>query len=914
MYCFAHCELDPRERRLRVHGQAVTLSPKVFDTLVLLVEHAGHVVSKDELMKAGWPRGFVHESNLTKHIWLIRRALGDGEDESRFIDTVPKLGYRFVAPVRHSSAEDTGAPGIDVSTSSMSAPLASAVTSNRWRWPLAVGFGSALLIVVALAPWRIGDGAHRAAVGLKARDSGAVAIVDFNNLSGNAKDAWLGPALKQMLATEVAANGKLHAIPEELARPAQAGLPPPGAGGYAPASLTELRQRLGAHYVLSGAYVVSGSVDSPSLRVDITAQDAQDGTALASFSRQAAVGELPNLVAQLGDDLRRGFGEAADPVALKQVASEQPASAEVARHLGFALQALDEYDAARARDELLQTIAQSPGYAPAYLYLSRAWSMLGYTGKALAAANQASQYSESLPREAQLQIRAQRASLAGNVDDAVVLRGELTDMRRHNPDYRLRWISALASAARYEQARSALVEARSLPELQGDPRLEITAANVEFARDSHAAALPHARLALEQARARRASALVAEAELLTGVGLDESDEAEPTLRRAAADFRALGNPHGEASAWQNLGNLQSTRNQVSAARESYQRAMMIFQGIGDLGGEAAIYDNLSNLLWSAGDRDGTEAALRQALAIARQTSNDVRTAWTLTGLATVIADDSASDEAATLYRQAIALDRKSGARAHLAFALSDYADLLRMGGQLTAARDVCAQARAAEQVLDAPARTLTADFECAQVELDRGDVDGAAKSLEVIEEKAVAAKDTFFAANAQLLLGRIAIGRGHWSAGRAVLQESLAGWSAAKEFAGEATASAFLAICAGGLEDLKARDRQAAHARELRGGITQRAEVFELDVALAELRGVSGQREQAQHELRALTLEATQRRWPGLALEARMAELQVLSPGGDSAKVESSRKALAAEAGRAGYGWVRERLRTPSST
>jgi len=71
----------------------------VFDTLVLLVERAGHVVSKDELMKLLWPRGYVDESNLTKHIWLIRRALGDGEHDSRFIETVPKLGYRFVAPV-----------------------------------------------------------------------------------------------------------------------------------------------------------------------------------------------------------------------------------------------------------------------------------------------------------------------------------------------------------------------------------------------------------------------------------------------------------------------------------------------------------------------------------------------------------------------------------------------------------------------------------------------------------------------------------------------------------------------------------------------------------------------------------------------------------------------------------------------
>ena len=106
IYRFAGCELDPAERRLIAHGQPVTLTPKVFDTLVLLVERAGRVVSKDELMAALWPRGFVHESNLTKHIWLIRKALGDSEHDARCIETVPKLGYRFVAPVEATSRDE----------------------------------------------------------------------------------------------------------------------------------------------------------------------------------------------------------------------------------------------------------------------------------------------------------------------------------------------------------------------------------------------------------------------------------------------------------------------------------------------------------------------------------------------------------------------------------------------------------------------------------------------------------------------------------------------------------------------------------------------------------------------------------------------------------------------------------------
>src|SRR5581483_1424144 len=430
----------------------------------------------------------------------------------------------------------------------------------------------------------------------------------------------------------------------------------------------------------------------------------------------------------------------------------------------------------------------------------------------------------------------------------------------------------------------------------------------EFARDNRAAEISYARAALQQARQRGANGLIAEAELQLGIALYQDAQAEPMLRQAAADFRHIGNPHGEANAWQNLGNLQSWRNQIAQADESYQRAMTIYQGVGDLGGEAAIYDDLSDMLWSAGDRDGTEAALRRALAIARETNDPVREAWTLTGLATVLSDESASDEAAEMYRKAIALDDGAGERAHLAYVLSYYADLLRMRGKLDEARGTCAQAQAADRALEVSSRSFAADFECAQIALDRGEVDVAAAAFKTMEGNAIAAKDGFSAANAQLLQGQIAMGRRQWNNARDALRKSLQGWTDQKEAPGEATTSALLALCEDALHDEKTRDRLFAHARELRGRVTQRAEVFELDIALAELQAAAGQREQSLGSLRALTEDANKRNWPGLAFEARLAELRVLERGNDAAAIKSSRDALATDARKAGYGWVGERV------
>lgn len=927
VYRFADCELDVREHRLRVHGRPVTLTPKVFDTLVLLVERAGHVVSKDELMSALWPRGFVHESNLTKHIWLIRRALGDGEDESRYVETVPKLGYRFVATVQSVAANGSDAaivvptiavqsqpeqpsPEVHPSTTLEPHREINPASSKRARRPFAMAAVPA--IIIAAGGWLAWHESRPGAPAAITQDPGAVAIVDFNNLSGNAKDAWLGPALEQMLATEVGAEGRMHAVSEELVASARRDLARPGAGGYAPASLAVLQRRLGARYVLSGAYLVSGDANAPQLRVDLAAQDAGTGKIVATLSRTGPVRNLPQLVARAGAGLRGGFGlHPATAETLRLTANAQPPSAEVARHLGFALDALGNYDASRARDELLQSVAQAPGYAPAYVYLARAWSMLGYRAKAIAASKQALANARGLPEEQQLQIRAQQADLRGDHVQAIAAYRSLADLRPGDPDYRLQLVKVLIAGGNHAQADAALAAARKLPALAGDPRIELAAVRLASARGNATASVEaHARRALQLARQRGEDGLLAEARLQLGIVLGATHEADTLLRQAAAGFRRIGNPHGEARAWQNVGNLQFEQNRTAAARETYQRAMAIYQGIGDLGGEAAVYDDLSRMLWSSGDRDGTETALREALRIGRETDDLTRQAWSLTGLATVESDESASDQVAEQYRQAITLDRQAGARSHLAFALATYADLLRVRGRLNDAQATCAQAREAAQAIDPPQQT-DADFECAQIALDRGDTDKALAEFEKIERNATAANDTFLVANTQLVLGQIWMGRGQWDKARAALQASAREWNTQKEAPGEATAAGLLALCDAAIGNTAERDESVARARNLRSQVTARQEVLTLDIALAELQAQSGSPAEALAALRGYADDASRRHWVGYAFDARLASLHVLERGDDAAAARSARDALTADASKAGFGWVGQRVAKP---
>jgi DNA-binding winged helix-turn-helix (wHTH) protein/tetratricopeptide (TPR) repeat protein len=109
-YGFGPFRLLPGERILRRGDRVLPLPPKAFDTLLLLVRHPGHLMSKGELMKALWPDSFVEEVNLANNISLLRKTLGDKAATGSCIQTVPKLGYRFLPAVTSIWGRGSAAP------------------------------------------------------------------------------------------------------------------------------------------------------------------------------------------------------------------------------------------------------------------------------------------------------------------------------------------------------------------------------------------------------------------------------------------------------------------------------------------------------------------------------------------------------------------------------------------------------------------------------------------------------------------------------------------------------------------------------------------------------------------------------------------------------------------------------------
>jgi eukaryotic-like serine/threonine-protein kinase len=933
VYRFRDFELEPDERRLSEAGKPIALTPKVFDTLVLLVERSGHVVSKDELMRLLWPRGYVDESNLTKHIWLIRRALGEGDHDSRFIETVPKLGYRFVAPVTTTAlppgeAHDATPPGpvlpVPASVPAAPAPVSSPVGSTESGHAPEVGRGLAariggqpgllalgvLALLTIVIAWRLTT--RQAASPVAGQPGRAVALVGFSNLSRNAKDAWIAPALTEMLGAELSVTDDLRVVPDELVRDASIDVGPPAAGGYAPQTLARLRRRLDADYVVSGSYLVSGAADNAPVRVDIALQDARNGAVLAAVSTQSDLGELTALVGKLGVRLRDKLGIVPPQgQALGLVANEQPPNVDVARRMGFALDALRHYDPARARDELIEAVAEAPGYAPAYTHLAQAWSALGYHDKALAAAGQAAQNAANLPIEQRLLTEAVLQSERGDRAKAVDAWQALVKLKPQSPEYRLHLIDAQIAADEAQQAQLALDDLRRLPEVAGDARTELAAARLAAALDDAKGHADHAANALRQAQQHDAAGLIADALLELAAAqtrLGQRDTARVNLTAAIESYRSIRNPRGEADARRALAGVLADLNRGQDAREEYQRALALDQSVGDAGGVARIYRDLCEMLWLSGDRDGAQAAARHSLELSRETGDLHLQAWTLRALATIAADEAVSDDVMQEYREVTALAERSGDRGGHVWSLATYADSQRLRGELDQAHATCEQSNAEAKTLSDPQFAVYSGFTCALVAFDRGETAAATTALQAAMRQAASMDNTAYVNNAQMMLAQMDMDERRWTAGRDKLREASRAFAAAELRTGEADAQALLALCAQALGDTAERDAAVDRARTLRQAMTSMQEVYVVDIALAQIAARTDA--VTVDKLLALAADAERRQFISWALEARLAAWRLLQTQGTGAS-DALRGEIEKTARHHGFGRILKLLQQP---
>jgi len=223
-YEFGPFHLDPAKRLLIRDRKAVTLTPKAFDALLVLIEKRERVVSKDELLERLWPDTIVDESSLTQTIFLLRRVLNDSTEDPEYIATIPRRGYRFVQPITVVLPHDN-----------------QSTDKPKRRAALRWAFAGAVAVIMG-AGWLY----SRRTTG--PADRGELVLADFVNATG---EKIFDETLGQALAVHLGQSPFLAIISKERVNETLKYMRKPGALVVASIA-SEVCQRLGAKAVLTG--------------------------------------------------------------------------------------------------------------------------------------------------------------------------------------------------------------------------------------------------------------------------------------------------------------------------------------------------------------------------------------------------------------------------------------------------------------------------------------------------------------------------------------------------------------------------------------------------------------------------------------------------------------------------------------
>ena len=232
-YDFGRFRLNTAERVLLREGEPVPLTPKVFDILITLVENSGRVVEKDDLMKKVWPSTFVEEGNLTQNVSLLRKALGESAGGAQFIETVPRRGYRFVAPISETFSElspllstqvETPIPsngnggGVFPSVNERTPHVAETSESavGSWFKPLRLGIAVVAAIILVVAASLMYFNGRSTAGELPVDPIQSIAVLPFVDEAGDAEAEYLNDKIAESLINSLSKLPKLRVVPRSV--------------------------------------------------------------------------------------------------------------------------------------------------------------------------------------------------------------------------------------------------------------------------------------------------------------------------------------------------------------------------------------------------------------------------------------------------------------------------------------------------------------------------------------------------------------------------------------------------------------------------------------------------------------------------------------------------------------------------
>src|SRR5271165_6399947 len=290
LYEFGPFRVDPEKETLVRSGEPVPLTPKTFQILLVLVRHSKELVTKDDLMKAVWPDTFVEEANLSRNIFMLRKALGESSKDHHYIITVPGRGYRLAESVRLVPEHE-----LSIVAAEHTKVQVEVEETKPWGWISAV---VVLLLVVAAGTFQFFM--HRRAV-LSEKDT--VVLADFANNTG---DSVFDGTLRQGMAVQLGQSPLLSLISEQRIRHTLRLMGRSADAQLTPDLAREICERTGSAAVLEGAITSLGSQYVVGLR----ARNCRTGDILDVEQAQATRKEdVLNALTQIASKFRSRVGE-----------------------------------------------------------------------------------------------------------------------------------------------------------------------------------------------------------------------------------------------------------------------------------------------------------------------------------------------------------------------------------------------------------------------------------------------------------------------------------------------------------------------------------------------------------------------------------------------------------------------------
>ncbi len=318
---FEEYAIDRAQWQLSWCDEPLPINRKTFDLLLYLVDHADRVVGKDELLRTLWPESFVEESNLTQHIFLLRKALSRHESGTKIIETIPGRGYRFAAVIKEqlvtdrmviSASEsitritleeevDTSEPGpqeLEVNQPLLSTPPG----KRRLYWIVGASIVAVALCVAGWFGWqRWLD-----------RSGGAPVQMVLAPMEGTTGDAILDKSLTQALRMDLAQSPYISVVPSSTVRATLAQMTHKPDEGMTPAIAREVCERTNSQSVLSGNIAKVGK----HFLVTEETSNCVDGSVVAAAKYEADKPEdLPHGIDRIAASLRQKLGESRRSIA-----------------------------------------------------------------------------------------------------------------------------------------------------------------------------------------------------------------------------------------------------------------------------------------------------------------------------------------------------------------------------------------------------------------------------------------------------------------------------------------------------------------------------------------------------------------------------------------------------------------------